>query len=189
MTSRTTKLSAWKLRRLLELFVAEVTARRAAELVGVSKDTAALFYRKIRGVIARRLKQETPCAGEVEIDESYFGERARISAADKVAVLGILKRAGRVYTVIPSDLKAKTCMPIIRRRIVSKAVVYTDGFRSYNVLDVSEFKHKGSAKGAAAVPCLGRIDHGRELSASSISTTALPRVSSEPSKVGSGRRE
>jgi len=73
MTSRRTKLSNWKVQQLLELFIAEVTARRAAERVGVSKDTAALFYRKIRGVIARRLKQETPFAGEVEIDESYFG--------------------------------------------------------------------------------------------------------------------
>jgi len=111
MPSRRTKLSAWKVQRLLELFIAEVTARTAAELVGVSKDTAALFYRKVRGVIARRLKHETPFAGEVEVDESYFGgtrkgKRGR-GAAGKVAVFGILKRAGKVYTVVPTTSRPR----------------------------------------------------------------------------------
>ena len=32
-------------------------------------------------------------------------------------------------------------MPIIRNRIKPDSVVYTDCWRSYNALDVSEFKH------------------------------------------------
>ncbi len=103
-----TKLSDWKVQRLLELFIAEVTARTVAEVVGVSKDTAALFYRKVLGVIACRLKHATPFAGEVELDESYFGgarkgRRGR-GAVGKVVVFGILKRAVKVYTVVPDDL-------------------------------------------------------------------------------------
>ena len=35
-------------RRLLEFFVLEVTARAAADLMGIQVNTAALFYRKIR---------------------------------------------------------------------------------------------------------------------------------------------
>jgi transposase len=155
MPSRRTKLSVWKSQRLLELFVGEVTARTAAELVGVNKATAALFYRKVRGVIARKLNSgRLSFAGEVEVDESYFGgtrkgKRGR-GAAGKVAVFGILKRGGRVYTVVPDDLKAKTLMPIIKDKVVPDSIVYTDGFKSYDVLDVSGFKHE-------------RIDHDKEL--------------------------
>ena len=62
-------------------------------------------------------------------------------AAGKVIVFGILKRGGKVYTKIVQDTKTDTLLPIIRRKIVPDSVVYTDFYRSYNVLDVSEFHH------------------------------------------------
>ncbi|MDO5652286.1 MAG: IS1595 family transposase, partial [Moraxella sp.] len=37
--------------KLLEFFVAEVTARTAADLLGIQANTAILFYHKIRLVI------------------------------------------------------------------------------------------------------------------------------------------
>lgn len=39
------------------------------------------------------------------------------------------------------DAKANTLLPIIRNKIEPDSVVYTDNFRFYNALDVSEFKH------------------------------------------------
>jgi len=72
MKTSSPKLSLRKAGRLVEFFVAETTATTAADLVGVSKSTAALFYRKIRRVIGTRIKAEV-FAGEVEVDESYFG--------------------------------------------------------------------------------------------------------------------
>lgn len=60
MPSRRTKLGVRKAMRLVEHFVAETTARTAADLVGVNKATTALFYRKIREVIARRMLEELP---------------------------------------------------------------------------------------------------------------------------------
>lgn len=79
------------------------------------------------------------------MDESYFGgvrkgKRGR-GAAGKVAVFGILKRGGNVYTQIILDAKTDTLMPIIRQKITPDSIVYTDSYRSYNALDVSEFKH------------------------------------------------
>jgi transposase len=41
--------------------------------------------------------------------------------------------------VIPNT-KSKTLMQIIERRVVPDSIVYTDSYRSYNVLYVSEFK-------------------------------------------------
>ena len=132
--------------KLLEFFVAEVTARAAADLMGIQANTAALFYRKIRIVIAEKLEAEASAfAGEIELDESYFGgvrkgKRGR-GAAGKVPVFGILKRSGRVYTQIIDNTRTDTLMPIIRSKIKPDSIVYTDAYHSYNALDVSEFKH------------------------------------------------
>jgi len=133
-------------RKLLEFFVAEVTARAAADLMGLQVNTAALFYRKIRIVIAGKLEEDaSEFGGEIELDESYFGgvrkgKRGR-GAQGKVPVFGILKRGGKVYTQVIDNTKSDTLMPIIRRKIRPDSVVYTDSYRSYNALDVSEFKH------------------------------------------------
>src|SRR5512145_150381 len=91
---------------LLKCFVLEVTARSAANLISIQPNSAALFYRKIRTVIYEHLAAEAYelFKGHIEIDESYFGgtqkgKRGR-GAAGKVAVFGMLKRQGKVYTVI-----------------------------------------------------------------------------------------
>ncbi|MEM6289177.1 MAG: IS1595 family transposase, partial [Bacteroidota bacterium] len=46
--------------RLIEHFVAGTTARMAAELVSVNKNTATLFYHKLRETIAERIADESP---------------------------------------------------------------------------------------------------------------------------------
>ena len=140
---------------MLEYFVLEVTARSAANLLEIQPNTAALFYRKIRQVIAYNLALDSAeiFDGQVELDESYFGgarkgKRGR-GAAGKVAVFGILKRGGKVYSVVVSDTKTETLLPVIKRKIAPDSVVYTDCYRSYNALDVSDFYHE-------------RINHSKE---------------------------
>ena len=64
------KLSAKHTLRLCEHFVAGTPARTAAELVGVNKNTAALFYHRLREIVAARIEDESPLQGEIEIDES-----------------------------------------------------------------------------------------------------------------------
>ena len=133
--------------RLLEYFVLEVTARSAANLLGIQPNSAILFYRKVRQEIAERLSIEAQeiFNGDIEIDESYFGgvrkgKRGR-GAAGKVVVFGMLKRHGKVYTVIVENTKEATLMPVIANKIKPDSVVYTDTYRSYDALDVSEFHH------------------------------------------------
>lgn len=131
---------------LIRQFVAGVPARVAAELAGVNRNTATLFFHKLREVIAAKLAEEAPFLdGEVEVDESYFGgarkgKRGR-GAAGKVPVFGLLKRGGKVHAVMIPDAKSLTLMGIMRERIRPDSIVYTDGFRSYDVLDVSVFHH------------------------------------------------
>ena len=137
------KLSKKLQLKLLEFFVAEVTARTSADLLGVQYNTAILFYHKIRLVIEYHLAQEAKelFDGEIELDESYFGgirkgKRGR-GAGGKTAVFGLLKRNGKVYTACVKDTKTDTLMPIITSKIKPDSIVYTDCYKSYNALDAS----------------------------------------------------
>jgi hypothetical protein len=57
---------------LAEFFVAGVTARTEADLLGVNRKTA-YFYHRLRQIIAQEVDRGSPLAGHIEVDESYFG--------------------------------------------------------------------------------------------------------------------
>ena len=140
------KLSRNKQLELIKYFVSGTTARTAADLTGIHRNSVVRFFHKLRVKIAlkQQNRNEQFCE-KIELDESYFGgtrkgKRGR-GAAGKVAVFGILKRGGKVYTQIILDAKTDTLMPIIRQKIEPDSIVYTDYWRAYNALDVSEFKH------------------------------------------------
>ncbi len=142
---RKSRLSKDKQQRLMEHFVAGTTARCAANLIGVNFKTAAYYFHRLREIINKATEDEAPFSGEIEVDESYFGgirkgKRGRGSGG-KVPVFGLLKRGGRVYAKAIPDTKGKTLMGIIQDKIVPDSIVYSDAYQSYNVLDVSEFKH------------------------------------------------
>ena len=142
---RKSRLSQYKQNRLIELFVAGSTARTAASLIGVNKTTASYYFHRLRLLIFDNNNNSDLFAGEIEVDESYFGgsrkgKRGR-GAAGKVPVFGLLKRNGKVYAAMIPDAKTKTLMPIIREKVKPDSIVYSDYWRGYNALDVSEFKH------------------------------------------------
>ncbi len=132
--------------KLLEHFIAGTTARGAAELVGVNRNSARRFYHRLRLLIFQKMTVGSPVSGEVEVDESYFGgyrkgKRGR-AAAGKIPVFGLLKRGGKVYTVVIPNAKTETLLPIIQQQVMPDSIVYSDGFGAYDALDVSGFKHK-----------------------------------------------
>ena len=144
MYIRKSRLSPRRQNRLLEHFVAGTTARAAAEIIGVQPNTAIRFYMRLRFLIASQLPSYE-LNGEVEADETYFGgirkgKRGR-GAAGKVAVFGLLKRGGKVFTAIVPNARTETLLPIIEERVTPDSIVYTDTFKAYNALDVTEFHH------------------------------------------------
>jgi transposase len=150
------KLTPRQTGELVKLFVAGATARTAGELVGVPRNTAALFFSKVRAVLAAHQERAMAAAfdGPVEIDESYFGghrkgRRGR-GAAGTVAVFGILKRGGRVYARMIADCGRATLLPIIRRQVAPDSVVYSDGWSAYDTLSVEGYQHE-------------RVNHDEEL--------------------------
>ena len=117
---------------LVRHFVAGASARSAAELCGVNRNTAILYFHKLRELIAEKLTADAPdlMAGEIEVDESYFGgvckgKRGR-GAAGKIPVFGLLKRGGHVYAVTIPNARSETLIPIIKSKIRPDSIVYTD---------------------------------------------------------------
>src|SRR5438270_5492462 len=100
---RRSRISAKKFRQLLRLFALDLTATDAAQLTGLTRKTVTALFLKIRERIAEECERASPLsAGEVEVDESYFGarhvrgKRGR-GASGKTIVFGLLKRDGKVY--------------------------------------------------------------------------------------------
>ena len=67
---------------LLRLFVAGATARATSEIVGVHRNTATSFFMCLRRLIAGKLPSYE-LSGEVEADESHFGELAKESEVEE----------------------------------------------------------------------------------------------------------
>ena len=136
----------------MELFVAESTARTAADLVRVHRNSAALFYHKLRSLIAYKISEVDPEFGIFECDESYFGGKRKNlrgrALAGKVLVFGILKRGGKVHALPVADDSGQTLLTALKTKVLADSVVYTDSLRSYNILDVSGFRHR-------------RVDHSK----------------------------
>ena len=100
--------------RRLELFVAEVTARTAADVTGLHRNSAALYYPKLRHLIANKRAEAEPEFGVFDCDESYLGgvrkgKRGR-GAAGKVGVGGILKRGGKVHALPVAEASSRTLL-------------------------------------------------------------------------------
>ncbi|GAB4275953.1 MAG: IS1595 family transposase [Opitutales bacterium] len=144
MYQRKSRLTIRQQSRLIEYFVAGTTARAAAELLSIQPNTSIRFFLRFRQPLLLQLPSYE-LAGEVEADESYFGgvrkgKRGR-GAGGKIAVFGLLKRGGKVYTAIIPNAKTETLLPIIEEKVTLDSIVYTDTFKAYNALDVSDFHH------------------------------------------------
>lgn len=145
MNLKRSKLTKKQILKILEHFVAGTTARTAAGLLELNRNTVTLHYHRLRELIAKKLDLNITFEGEIEVDESYFGGRRKgkrgRGAGNKTPVFGLLKRGGKVHAEVIPNAKSETLIPIIKEKVVPDSIVYSDSFKSYNALDVSEFKH------------------------------------------------
>ena len=132
---------------MLRLFCADVPALTSAGLGGLSVQATQRLYDRLRcRILELTVEEAGPFAGEVEVDESYFGAR-RVrgrrgrGAGGKTPVIGLLKRGGKVFTEIVENCSRQELMPIIRGQVLSESTVYTDGWKSYDGLVLGGYKH------------------------------------------------
>jgi len=142
------KISDEKFRIVLRLFCLDIEAKKVAEFTSLNRVTVNNIYNKLRERIAEICEKESPFEnGEIELDESYFGAR-RVrgirgrGARGKIPVFGMLKRGDKVYTQIVKNCSMSELMPIIKGKADKGAVIYTDGFKTYDGLaDYGYKKH------------------------------------------------
>ena len=183
MYIRKRRITARQQSKLIEQFVVGSTARSASEIVGVQANTAIRFFMRLRQLITSKLPSYR-LHGEVEADESYFcgvrkGKRGR-GAGGTVAVFGLLKGGGKVYTAMIPNAKTKTLLPIIQEKVEPDSIVDTDTFRAYNALDIPDFHHRrinhSKLFADKQTTSTGSRTSGTKPSATCVNTTASNRT-------------
>ena len=139
------KLSNRQLNQLIDFFALEVPALKAAQVPRINRHSAERVFQVIRQHLAWECERRSPLRGEVEADESYFGGHRKglrgRGAAGKVAVFGLLKRRGKVYTRPVPNVTRETLRAVIRQKVPKGSTIYSDQFSSYDGLITEGYRH------------------------------------------------
>ena len=187
MKLQRSRLSERQTERLLDSFVAATPARLAAELARVNRNTARLFYHRLREIIAQHLVRADPVQSEVEPDhialaDAPANEPSR-HAPGEVPLFALLRRGEKVHVVMVSGAqrvlsgtrpKALRHAHINHRhpdhrpngqrsnhhkqRVKIDALVYTAAPRLGAALNVSDLRWVRAAKRGDAARDLHHVD-------------------------------
>jgi len=120
-----------------------VSSYEVARALGVTQKTAWFMQQRIR--LAMQTGSFRKLGGEVEVDETFIGGKARNihagkrkakgrGAVGKGVVMGLLKRHGEVRTLVVPDTEADTLQPRVRQHVRKGAAVFTDALASHSGL-------------------------------------------------------
>lgn len=129
-----------------------ISSYEVARAFGVTQKTAWFMLSRVR--LAMQTKSFTKLGGDVEIDETYIGGKARNmhmkkrkrlgisqskSMIGKVAVMGLLERHGdkgsQMRLNVVKGVKRRDLMPHIEQHIERGTRVHTDSLPSYSILN------------------------------------------------------
>lgn len=134
-----------------------VSSYEIARALGVTQKTAWFMGHRIR--LAMQTGTFKKLSGEVEIDETFIGGRARFmhksrrvrkikgtGGIGKAAVMGLLERHGpdghsMVKVKMVPTIRRKALLPEIQEHVSPGAEVFTDSLRSYKGLE-ADYIHK-----------------------------------------------
>jgi transposase-like protein len=132
-----------------------VSSCEMARTLGITQKSTWFMLRRIRLALqAGTMMKVGGNGGEVEADETFIGGKARnmhlsvkarritgTGTKDKVAVMGILERGGKVKTIVVPNRKKAALQAEVRSHIEAGAALYTDALLSYEGL-ASDYAHK-----------------------------------------------
>ena len=129
-----------------------ISSYEVARGLGVTQKTAWFMLHRLR--LAMRTGSFMKLYGEIEVDETFIGGKARNmheekrekeikgrGATGKAAVLGFLRRGGRVIAEVIPNRKKHTLHSMVRGHVALSSILYTDALPSYDDLD-AEFIHQ-----------------------------------------------
>ncbi len=132
-----------------------VSSCEMARTLGITQKSAWFMLHRIRLALqAGTMMKVGGNGGEVEADETFIGGKARnmhlsvkvrritgIGTKDKVAVMGILERGGKVKTIVVPNRKKAALQSEIKQHVEAGAALYTDALLSYDGL-AADYAHK-----------------------------------------------
>ena len=120
--------------------------------IGVTQKTAWFLDHRTRLMLGD--DSTAKLSGEVEADETFIGGKARnmhltkrkrritgTGTKDKIAVMGILERGGKVKTTVVPNRKKSALQAEVKKHVEAGAALYTDALLSYEGL-ASEYAHQ-----------------------------------------------
>jgi transposase-like protein len=129
-----------------------ISSYELARDLGITQKSAWFMLHRIR--YAMRRGSFAKASGEVEVDETFIGGKARnmhvaqrqrritgSGPKDKTAVMGILERGGEVRTTVVESRKKKMLQAEVRKHVEAGSALYSDALLSYEGL-ASEYAHK-----------------------------------------------
>jgi transposase len=133
-------ISEAKFRDILRLFCEDLNAVQISNIAKINRNSANRILQLLRARIVELAEEESYfSAGEIEVDESYFGAR-RVrgkrgrGAAGKTKVFGMKKREDKVYTQIVANCSAAELVPIIKKLAPDDSTIYSDEWKAYDGL-------------------------------------------------------
>ena len=119
--------------------------------LGITQKSAWFLSHRIR--LALQAGSFEMLSGEVEVDETFIGGKARnmhkgvrtrkirgTGGSGKVAVMGLLERHGEVRTMVVPNVRRKSLHSQVSKHVEQGSTVYSDSLRSYNRLQ-DEYTH------------------------------------------------
>jgi transposase-like protein len=128
-----------------------VSSYELAETLGITQKSAWFVQQRIRLALQRGSFNE-PLRGEVEVDETFIGGKARnmhpgkqkakgTGTVGKAVVMGLLERHGEVRVKVVGNTKRTTLHAEISKHVEPGSEVFTDALKSYETL-VEDYKHQ-----------------------------------------------
>ncbi|MDQ2844357.1 MAG: IS1595 family transposase [Acidobacteriota bacterium] len=119
--------------------------------LGVTQKTAWFMLHRIR--LAMQEGGFNKLSGEVEIDETFIGGKARnthkdkrdrvitgTGGKDKTSVMGMVERGGNVRTMVMDGRRKRELQKQVREHVEAGAAIFTDELKSYDGLE-DNFQH------------------------------------------------
>jgi transposase len=118
-----------------------ISAKQIQRETGVTYKTAWRMFKQIRLLLAEGLQLE---GSTVEMDEMYHGGSRRTSSwrDNKVPVVGMVERGGRVVARVAENAKKETLHGLVKQYIMPSSIVFTDDFVSYDGLEKLGYTHR-----------------------------------------------
>jgi transposase-like protein len=131
-----------------------ISSYEIAEDLGITQKSAWFMLHRIRKAMQDgSLVKLGRDGGEVEVDETFIGGKARNMHKsrkakltgriddDKAVVVGFIERGGRVRTQIVDKRRKHNMQPLVREHVEAGAALYTDALKSYIGLD-GDYEHQ-----------------------------------------------